>query len=97
MRTRLRARSFADLDQRTGRAAVWSRQSYYSAIAPSQGLHFPDDTVVFPVSYQPGDRSRTVRRSVWDGDQQLRGGYLTSRTATQFMVCRATTRRPSCS
>lgn len=88
---RLRVRSFADLDQTTGRAAVWSRQSYYAAIAPSQGLHFPDDTTVFPMRHDPGDRSR--QRStllVWDGNQELRGSYLTSRTATQFMVCRAT-------
>ncbi|MBW8884301.1 MAG: hypothetical protein JF612_05885 [Planctomycetia bacterium] len=92
VRMRLRVRSFADLDQTTGRAAVWSRQSYYAAIAPSQGLHFPDDTTIFPMTHDPGDRSR--QRStllVWDGDQQLPGAYLISRTATQFMVCRATT------
>src|SRR5262245_1667285 len=90
--TRLRVRSFTDLDQTTGRAAVYSRQSYYAAIAPSQGLHFPDDTTVFGMRQDPGDRSS--QRStllVWDGNQQLRGAYLTSRTATQFMVCRATT------
>jgi hypothetical protein len=42
--------------------------------------------------HNPGDSSR--QRStllVWDGNQELRGSYLTSRTATQFMVCRATT------
>src|SRR5262249_23005906 len=57
VRTRLRVRSFADLDQKTGRAAVWSRQSYYAAIAPSQGLHFPDDSTAFPIAPQPGDRN----------------------------------------
>src|SRR5262249_24385644 len=35
---RLRSRSFTELDQRTGEAAAWSWQSYYAAIAPSQGL-----------------------------------------------------------
>jgi hypothetical protein len=92
VRMRVRARSFADLDQTTGRAAVWSRQSYYAAIAPSQGLHFPDDTTVFPLRHDPGNRSQ--QRStlmVWDGHQELRGAYLASRTAEQFMVCRATT------
>src|SRR5262245_5286031 len=90
--TRLRVRSFTDLDQITGRAAVCSRQSYYAAIAPSQGLHFPDDTTVFAMRRDPGDRS-SLRSTllVWDGNQQLRGAYLTSRAATQFMVCRATT------
>ena len=34
---RLRARSFTELDQRTGRAVAWSRQSYYAALAPSRG------------------------------------------------------------
>jgi hypothetical protein len=89
---RLRIRSYADLDQQTGRAAVWSRQSYYAAMAPSQGLVFPEDTTVFPIAYEPGaqanDRSTLL---VWDSDQQLRRGYLSSRTATQYMVCRATT------
>jgi hypothetical protein len=90
--TRLRVRSYAELDQATGRAAVWSRQSYYAGIAPSRGLKFPDDTTVFPVTHEPGsstnDKSTLL---VWDGDQHLRGGYLASRTATQFVACRATT------
>jgi hypothetical protein len=90
--TRLRIRSYADLDQTTGRSAVWSRQSYYAGVAPSRGLRFPDDTTVFPVAYEPGanlnDRSTLL---VWDGDQHLRDGYLSSRTAAQFIVCRATT------
>lgn len=89
---RLRMRSFADLDQRTERAAVWSRQSYYAAMAPSQGLHFPEDTTVFPILHEPSARAaERTTLLVWDGDQQLRQGYLSSRTATQFMVCRATT------
>jgi hypothetical protein len=88
---RLRIRSFADLDQQTGRAAVWSRQSYYAAIAPSRGLHFPDDTTVFPLVYEPSDsRHDKTTLVVWDGGQQLRGGYLSSRTASQFIVSRAT-------
>jgi hypothetical protein len=89
--TRLRVRSYADLDQRTGRAAVWSRQSYYAGIAPSQGLVFPADAAVFPLLHEPGalgrDRSTLL---VWDGGQQLKQGYLASRTASQFVVCRAT-------
>jgi hypothetical protein len=88
---RLRIRSFADFDQQTGRVAVWSRQSYYAAMAPSQGLVFPADTIVFPLVFQPGaaasDRSTLLH---WDGDQQLRRGYLSARTATQFMTSRAT-------
>jgi hypothetical protein len=91
MRMRMRARSFTDLDQTTGRAAIWSRQSYYAAIAPSQGLRFPDDTTVFPLLHEPGERgSSKSTLMVWDGEQQLRGGYMTSRAATQFVATRAT-------
>jgi hypothetical protein len=89
---RLRMRSFADLDQQTGRAAVWSRQSYYAAMAPSQGLVFPEDATVFPIAHEPSARGNDrATLLAWDGDQQLRRGFLSSRTATQFMVCRATT------
>jgi len=90
--TRLRLRSYADLDQRTGQAAVWSWQSYYAGIAPSQGLVFPPDSTVFQLEYEPGNMG-VYRQSlmVWDGDQQLRRGFLLSRTAAQYMVCRATT------
>lgn len=89
---RLRVRSFADLDQRTGHAAVWSRQSYYAAVAPSQGMLFPEDAMVLPLVYEPGavstERSTALH---WDGEQHLRRGYLSARTATQFMVTRAAT------
>lgn len=92
VRVRLRVRSFADFDQTTGHAAVWSRQSYYAALAPSQGLAFPANTAVYPLAYEPGDRSsdRTTLLH-WEDAQQLRRGYLAPRTATQFMTCRALT------
>jgi hypothetical protein len=91
---KLRARSFTDLDQRTGRAVAWSRQSYYAAIAPSKGLSFPTDSTVFPIQHRPtGMRhheSPTNYLTWGDEDQNLTDGYLTSRTATQFMVLRIT-------
>jgi len=91
---RLRSRSFTALDQRTGEAAAWSRQSYYAAIAPSQGLVFPDDTTVFPIEYEPsrfanGPNTNTGKL-IWDEGQHLKSGYLSSRTTTQFMLQRAT-------
>jgi len=89
---RLRVRSYTDLDQRTGRAAAWSRHSYYAGMAPSEGLVFPEDATVFPIVHEPAatgsDRATLL---IWDGNQQLRRGYLSSRTATQYMLCRATT------
>jgi hypothetical protein len=89
---RMRLRSYTDLDQRSGRAAVWSRQSYYAGMAPSEGLVFPEDATVFPIVHEPAatasDRATLL---LWDGNQQLRRGYLSSRTAAQYMLCRATT------
>ena len=91
---KLRARSFTDLDQTSGRAVAWSRQSYYASIAPSRGLTFPSDATVFPILYQPGQRFNSGERPdntlVWDEQQNLTRGYITSRTTTQFMVLRAT-------
>ena len=61
-------------------------------LRPSQGLVFPPDATVFPLEYEPGTiGAYRPTLMVWDGDQQLRRGFLSSRTATQFMVCRATT------
>jgi hypothetical protein len=90
---RLRARSFTDLDQTTGRAVSWSRQSYYASIAPSRGLTFPDDATVFRILHMPSTSPRTGEPEQfvrWDEDQHLTDGYIASRTASQFMVLRAT-------
>lgn len=89
---RLRARSFTDLDQRSGRAVSWSRQSYYASLAPSRGLVFPDDATVFPIIHEPGRLrgSGPQTRMTWDEEEQhLQSGYIFSRTAAQFMVLRA--------
>lgn len=93
MGVRMRARSFTDLDQTTGRAIAWSRQSYYASIAPSRGLTFPDDATVFPIRYQAsrhGGEREPERELAWDEAQHLTKGYVSSRTAMQFMVLRAT-------
>lgn len=91
---RLRARSFTLLDQRSGQAAAWSRQSYYAAIVPSQGLLFPEDATIFPIEYEPTRNRPNANENdslvTWDGGQYLRSGYLSSRTATQCMVQRVT-------
>jgi hypothetical protein len=89
--TRVRIRSYAELDQHTGRASVLSWQSYYAAVAPSSGLKIPDDTAIFP--FLPDPNSSSSDRStllVWDEDQILRSGYLPSRSPTQFVAARAT-------
>jgi hypothetical protein len=90
---RLRARSYTDLDQRTGRAVAWSRQTYYASIAPSRGLSFPDDCTVYPILDEPDIRpgSNPPRQVLaWSDEQNLRVGYVHSRTQAQFMVERST-------
>ena len=89
---RLRTRSFTDLDQTTGQAAGFARQSYYASISPSRGLEFPEDCTVFGIAYEPvNGNSRTTSREaiVWDGQQKLQSGYITSRTTVQYMVLRS--------
>lgn len=91
---RVRARSFVDLDQRSGHAAGWSRLSYFANITPSRGFVFPEDAAVFPLEFEPPNltgQSRSQRqRLLWDGQQNLRSGYISARTSTQFMVERST-------
>jgi hypothetical protein len=86
--TQLRARSYSHIDQRTGRLAGWSRQTYYAGLAPSGGLKFPRDTAVYPIDEFPSERNR--RELAWsDEEQQLRLGYLSSRESTQFLTVRS--------
>lgn len=91
--TKVRMRSYTQIDQSSGRAACWSRQSYYAGIAPSRGLTFPEDTAVYPVQQFPtteyDDRWRHQRTLAWDDGQHLRSGYMSSRVASQFLAIRA--------
>ncbi len=84
---RLRARSFTKLDQTNGQVAVWSRQSYYAGLSPSGGLTFPTDTSVIPISEFP-TTGNSQRLLVWDETQNMRNGYVPSRSSTQFLVQR---------
>ncbi|MCO6455992.1 MAG: hypothetical protein J5I93_11900 [Pirellulaceae bacterium] len=87
--TKVRVRSIALLDQPRGEVVSWSRQTYYASIAPSRGLEFPLDAVVFPVEGNPirrGNNANADHRLRWDGAQRLEHGYLQSRTTTQFTV-----------
>ena len=86
-----RIRSFTLLDQQSGRAVSWSRQSYYASLVPSQGPLFPNDAVVWPLDERPfSDRQGPSRQLNWEAQgQRLRSGYLSSRRLTQFMVTRS--------
>lgn len=88
-----RVRSYTTIDQKTGNAASTSRQAYYASLAPSRGLLFEDDTTIHPFVHEPMTRTgtRTVRRIVnWsDHEQQLKGGYLSSRTLSQLLISKS--------
>lgn len=89
---RVRARSFTQLDQRTGQAVCWSRLSYYAGLAPAGGLMFPEDVAVLPLDAvgAGSDRSMPDRRMRWYDDSQiLESGWLASRTSTQFLTVRS--------
>jgi len=89
---RIRARSITLLDQPSQSQTVWSRNTYYAGMAPSEGLSFPATTAVYPIL--PGwndmsavgayDRERSIQ---WEPDkQQLSRGWLASRETTQLLT-----------
>ncbi len=90
---RARVRSFTQLDQATGRAVSFSRQTYYAGLAPSRGLTYPSDTAVYPiedfVTNYNGQHQRTQQLDWRDHEQRLTRGYLSSRVMAQFMVVRS--------
>ena len=90
--SRIRARSFTALDQRNHEAVCWSRLSYYTGLAPSGGLMFPDDTVVIPLERNDSANAfggGKSRRLAWIPEQHLSRGWLNSRTPTQYVTVRA--------
>jgi hypothetical protein len=89
--TYVRARSITELDQRRHQAVSWSRLSYYAGVAPARGLVFPTDTAVLPLMRAAGqDAGREMNRQlVWNDQQNLTRGWLSSRTPTQYVTLRA--------
>ncbi|MCA9153475.1 MAG: hypothetical protein KDA38_01750 [Planctomycetales bacterium] len=84
-----RVRSVTLLDQPNRQAVTSSRQTYYAAIAPSRGLTFPDEAAVYPLELYPHSISRSDygrREIVWDREQNLRSGFIRSRTQNQFFL-----------
>jgi hypothetical protein len=89
---RVEARSFTHLDQRRGRAACWSTQSYFASLPPADGLRFSDQTLVYPLnvenrppSVMTGTRPASLEVN-WFAGQNLQGGYLRPRELQHFVV-----------
>jgi hypothetical protein len=93
--TTVRANSYTTLDQRTGESACWARLSYYSGLAPREGLAMPDDVALYPIIPDWTDTSvssyvNSERDLKWvPGEGKLTRGWLRSRTPTQYLTVRA--------
>jgi hypothetical protein len=88
--TRLRARSYTQLDQRRGESVSWSRLAYYAGLAPYGGLDFPRDVAIFPLEFEPGESDiARLHETSWDDRQRLTRGWLPARTLTQFVAVRS--------
>jgi hypothetical protein len=94
--TRARLRSYTVLEPDSGRAVSMSRQTYYTAFVPSDGMRYPSDTAVYPLHYSPSNEALSYSYfyqsdSQWVDDKlQLQRRYLTARQHRQFMVVRST-------
>lgn len=84
--TKVRRRAYIELDQSTGRALSWSRQTYYSNIAPFGGAQFSANAAVYPIYPEPLHPSSNPHTIRWGSTQQLARGYVRSRTLSQFLV-----------
>ncbi|MBA3313049.1 MAG: hypothetical protein M3552_01315 [Planctomycetota bacterium] len=79
-----RVRSVTLYDAGSNRATTLSRTAIFSGRAPSRGLQFSKDTAVFPL--YPVDQGFISGDVDWTDRQTLTGGWLKSRTRTQFVT-----------
>jgi hypothetical protein len=97
--TRVRIRSFTQVDQTAGEAICWARLSFYAGLAPGDGLVFDADTAVIPLEFAPQEEDGVATRDLtWARRnpvdpkspmlQKLTDGWLVSRTPTQFVTSR---------
>ncbi len=84
----LRARSFTLLDQRRDEAVTMATLSYYTGMAPSDGLRFSDRTAMYPIFRDANYQSsvHAVRALTWTPEQHLVRGWVPSRTPTQYQT-----------
>jgi len=79
-----RVRSVTILDQRRQESVSVSRVALFAGFPPSDGLRFSPDTAVFPI--WPLDKQFETGTVDWTETQQLKAGWLPSRTRTQFLA-----------
>ena len=87
----IRTEGLTILDEKTRRATTIGWTAFYSALTPSEGLHFGYETELTPAPQSMITNSpRTVD---WTHDQHLASGWVTARVPSHFMVRKSETRR----
>ena len=88
---RARTEGLTILDERVHRATTIGWTAFYSALTPSDGLHFGYQTELTPLAHSmTTNLARTVD---WTHDQHLANGWVTARVPAHFMVRKSETRR----
>jgi hypothetical protein len=82
--TKSRARTLTYVDQSARTAVTVARIALYAGLAPSDGLRFSADTMVMPI--WPDGHEFHSATTDWTEQQNLRNGWLDSRTRTQFLT-----------
>jgi hypothetical protein len=82
--TKSRARTLTYVDQTARTAVTMARVAMYAGLAPSDGLRFSADTMVMPI--WPDGHEFDSATTDWTEQQNLRSGWLDSRTRTQFLT-----------
>lgn len=86
---RVRLRSFTVVEPTTdGRhmAATHCRHAYLAAVAPADGLVFPERTLGYPIDAQAGNKRRRQRMHPTKPLREFHYGYIGSRSTTQFLT-----------
>ena len=87
----IRTEGLTILDEKTHRATTIGRTAFYSALIPSEGLHFGYETELTPT---PQSMTTNTARTVdWTQDQHLASGWITARVPSDFMVRKSEVRR----
>ncbi len=87
----IRTEGLTILNENAHRATTIGRTAFYSALIPSEGLHFSDETELTPT---PQSMTTNTARTVdWTQDQHLASGWITARVPSDFMVRKSEVRR----
>jgi hypothetical protein len=84
------------LDEGTRRASTVGWAGFYTPVAPSDGLHFSQDTELTPqLAFEPMRpyRPAAPRSLDWTDDQHLTSGWVTARVPAYFSVRKSEGRR----